>query len=87
MGSRNLWLKLAAVAGVAGALVYHLTRPIPTHAVIVDMSSQADIDAANRSAMAFYGLQFVAYAELLGLAGVIWLGWKIIRNHRQRRIS
>ena len=73
--ARKFWLKLAGLGLMAGALVYQLTKPMPTHAVRVDLPQGSVVVYQSRDA--FVRLQMLGALYLVALACVIWLAWRV----------
>ncbi|HEX4178913.1 MAG TPA: hypothetical protein VHY57_10765, partial [Rhizomicrobium sp.] len=73
-------LKLAGLGLLAALLLGPLFVPIPSHAVLVDPSSPASLAKADQAAKSFERLQVLGTLDLIALACVLWLAWRVFRN-------
>jgi hypothetical protein len=72
---------------LAAVLLCPFIVPIPTHALLIDLSSPAGAAISNDMRRHWQLIQLAAIIDVLLLACVIWAAWRVIRADRQNRNS
>jgi hypothetical protein len=78
LGLRQMWGKLIGLATIEAALVWWLTKPIQTHAVIYD-PTLAPLDDPFMPITT----QFIIYAAILAVVLIPWLAYRVISRSSQ----